>query len=248
MKDRKFGVELEFGFRGGYTAAESLLADAAERGDCSWHWVREMHQDGTLCEAKSAPLSGRAGFAELHRVMNLIRSNGGYITQADGMHVHHDAPDFIDDIEAVIRLVKSWVAMRPQIEKLVRAERRNYGACLPWSTADVKLLEVFAEDPKARETKVDQGLLPAVASRNDFKDANWSRRDLNIASLSVHGTIEVRLHQGCLDPRRAEAWIRLCQGLLNKAATIKNPVEAPKNKAELLRVLRAAKISQEVYA
>lgn len=230
MRNRKFGVEIECGFRYGWDAAVNLLRDAAEKGDIDPYWWQNAGEDGTLLETRSPILQGKAGFLELSRVMNLLTENGGYVTTSDGMHVHHDAPDFVEDLDATKRLVHSWVTNRTVIEKFVPRERRNRGACWPWDQQSLGMLE---------------------RSTPEHKRLSGTRHDLNIRALDEHGTIEIRLHPGCLDPVKAEAWIRFGQAFLNRCSAVKRPITAVETHDELLNRIRAHSHSRShlhVYA
>lgn len=244
MKNRRFGIEIECGFNRGQDRQASinecrgLLTDAGRKGDIDPYWGQHMGTDGTLIEARSPILAGREGFKEVHRVMNLLRSNGGYVTQSDGMHVHHDAPEFVNDVDAVIRLVKSWVENRHIIERFVARNRHTSAATPHWPETEVKRLEKFTLplDERIRALNVRKGGSAyygpnEYVDRNgyrvqieDFKQVGWNRRDLNIAALQEHGSIEIRLHEGCLDPVRAEAWLKFGQAFLNSVANRKNPI------------------------
>jgi hypothetical protein len=226
MRDRKFGIEIEHGHNGSYTEARGVLQEAGNRGDINPYWGSHCTSDGTLIEARSPILQGNAGFKELKRVFQIITESGGYVTDLDGMHVHHDAPEYVADIKLVKQLVKSWVANRQLVAKFVSSDRNGNGACPAWSSYSV--------------TRFD-----AVDNLRRI-DGYWGRNDLNISALTEHGTIELRLHEGTLDFAQAEAWIRFGQAFLNKVVTLKKPLKTADTHAELLRRIRAASTSRDV--
>lgn len=252
MKDRKFGVEIECGFSRDRSrriadryadagACEELINKAIGDGKIHEEWGDNIGRDGTLMEIRSPILQGAAGFKELHAVMNLLRLNGGFVTAADGMHVHHDAPEFVNDPAAVIRLVQSWRHNLPVIHQLVAPRRRNSGACPRWTSQGVETLSKFKEGTVTRV----RGYYGTERDYADFKEYDWDRRDLNIESLVEHGTIEIRLHQGTLHPIQAEAWIRFGQSLLNKVALKARPVRKVETVDDLFKALRTPKYTQD---
>ena len=242
MRDRKFGVEIECGHRTGNTARvrELLVREVAE-GNIDRRWVRSgsVGSDGTLVEIRSPILAGKAGFSELRKVMKLLTDTGGYVTSYDGMHVHHDAPEFVGNLELTRELVRSWVANRKNIEKFVARDRWDNGACSAWSGESLNLLE------SAKKFGTHREILTTPDGYTYEKYFAYGRRDLNISALEEHGTVELRLHEGCLDFERAEAWIRFGQAFLNKVANGKKAVPECENYDELLRRLRVAQVARE---
>lgn len=253
MRSRAFGVEIECGVSackakaaktkygpetpGGYNdfwceddgwANERFIVDKVDewvrRGLVSREWRDRLGWDGTLVELRSPILRGPLGFKELRMMMKLLRQNGGFITDADGLHVHHDAPEFVASRELVGKLVESWVANFKHIEKLVSDWRIDYDACPSWDDYSLRSVKDWARQ--------GGGIRPGYGS--------WSRNDLNISSLWEHGTIELRIHEGTLDFGQAEAWIRFGQAFINKVAA-GQALEPVSETAELLRRIRCLK-------
>lgn len=240
--DRKFGVELEFDFQGqGTLAVENLLY----RNGFS-RWAEDVHEDGSEIEISSPILQGAAGFRELKGVMQLLTAHGGNCYRSDGGHVHHDAPEFIDDPTATERLLDSWVNNRHLIEQFVEASRRNSYVCPPWAAPDIKRFKTHINDPPiVHEYSIDAIMRWRGVDRDRaIKLAScWSgnRNDLNLSSLGEHGTIEIRLHEGTLDFNVLYPWIKFGQYLLNEALKRKRPIPQLKKPEELLTRCRAAK-------
>jgi hypothetical protein len=246
MKARRFGVEIECGIpeleektegsQGYYDwgtgtyegpSEEDIIgeflstAKKQARISSEWSWV----YDGSFIEFQSPILQGPAGFGELKRMMGFIVSAGGLVQEWDGMHVHHDAPEFVNNTDLQTLLVKSWIGNRELIGKFVDQDRNaesleGQGPCPTWPTL------------------TPQGYL------SEIEDQYW-RYDLNTTALREHGSVELRLHEGCLDFDRAEAWIRFGQAFLNKVANGKKELPACQDHADLLRRLRVAQKSRE---
>jgi len=249
MKDRKFGVEIEFGVddshlggsRGGrvlgattrhYGQVRRWLDIACAQGKIgTW----DLGHDGTELEAKSPPLSGLAGFAELKFVMAEFKKLGGYVTRSDGMHVHHDAPEFLDNVDLVKRLVRSWLDNRQMIGEFCDPIRTSDSWHSPkWDEARFEV--AFSDKPYLDAW----GQLRNSSSVDDVMRKVGSRNDLNIRALSRHGTIEFRLHEGTLEFEQAEAWIRFGQAFLNKVVSLKKPISPMESHDQLLKRLRTS--------
>jgi hypothetical protein len=215
VRGRKFGVEIECGFKDGYLAAERLISREVQAKKIHDHWRRSLHYDGTLMETSSPALQGAAGFAELRYMMRLLRNNGAYITRSDGMHVHHDAPDYKHDKELQARLAESWFNNQRNIMQFVNIARWRRGACPPINKGHVDALK--------------DGRRP------------YGRNALNFFALDEHGTLEFRIHEGCLHFPQAEAWIRFGQTLLNAVKASDKPLPKFKTCEELLVSIRVNK-------
>lgn len=230
MQSRRFGVELEFGWPNGYEAGKAAVRAAIKDGVVSGNWARDgaFTQDGTCIEVRSPILAGKEGFAELKGMMNYLEENGGYCTSNDGMHVHHDAPEYVENIDLVKRLVLSWIENRAIIQEFVAARRHHSMCCPTWQTERLERL-LGAES----------------AGKGGFKDdagaVGFSRYDLNISSLARHGTIELRLHEGTLDFNRAEAWIRFGQAMLNRIPKLPEPLKKTADIEELMEQVKVTK-------
>lgn len=234
VKNRRFGVELEFGLPNDYDdwdRFEAALSKQVKAGKFGKTWLDTLHEDGSLIEIDSPILQGPRGFDELRRMMAFVKKFGGFVDQEDGMHVHHDAPEFINDTGLVLQLVKSWKQNQRLIHSFVDRERArwsadssiwNGGPCPAWTSDAIRSLDFDyhrGEDP-------------------DITFGKHRRCDLNIASLSTHGTIEIRLHEGCLDYPRAEAWVRFGQSFINKISNEQKMLDEIPSHEELLRKLR----------
>lgn len=220
MRSRQFGVEIELGYPGGVYAANKMLTSNGFEP-----WTYDIHEDGSGVEICSPILKGAEGFNALKSVMKLLVDNGGYVTTADGMHVHHDAPEFIDDEVAVARLVETWVNNQALVDSFVHTSRHNsWAARKDWN--DPGAVEHLKANGRRRTGKV--------------------RGALNIAALDEHGTVEFRQHEGCLDFRVASAWIEFGQAMMDAALRRKEPVLTCRTPKELLYRIRTSEYASSV--
>lgn len=193
-------------------------------------WTDDIHADGSGVEIPSPILHGYEGLNELRQVMKLLSDNGFYTGYDDGLHVHHDAPEFTEDESLVARLVELWEENLPLIDKFVAGHRRGgeYWACNSYSKmSEYRYTPDFLKWEEFKRTKSLENL-----SRDKF-------RSLNITPLSYQGTVEFRLHEGTLDFNQAYAWILFGQSLLETAKRRKTVVTCA-SAVDLLRLTRTS--------
>ena len=222
MRDRKFGVELEFdsGGLGRERIARELGRAFDSVGLRRWYFLDRIHHDGSELELATPPLKGKEGFDKLKFVMDTLANLGCDVTGEDGLHVHHDAPEFTNNIDLCIRLVKNWKSNSHLIYQFVSPDRvhgpygEGYGhwACPQWSNKAIEELEKSRQIPY------------------------WDRNDLNLCALSKHGTIEIRLHEGTLDFNEASSWIKFGQKFIDH--TVKRSMYGSENATHLLKKVR----------
>src|SRR6476659_1403402 len=230
MRDRRFGVELEFD-SGGLDrsgVADVLRREFDRRGMRRWYFMDRLDYDGSDIELRTPILRGPEGFETLKVVMNTLGNAGCDVSYEDGLHVHHDAPEFVNNIDNCIKLVKSWKANEHIIYQFVDPNRTSdpyegtggYWACPGWSNRAIKELEQNRQIP------------------------HWDRNDLNLCSLNRHGSIEIRLHEGTLDYEVAESWIKFGQGFIDRV--FKHSMRDSENTDKLLKKVRVSASAEKV--
>lgn len=252
MKDRMFGVELEFDSNGlgGSGIGELLYNNGVSE---EWYGTRYEHknyygdpyieyekigQDGSEIELRSPILQGEKGFKELEKVVSLLNKVNCHTTSEDGLHVHHNAPEFKEDKDLTVKLLKSWKYNEHLIAMFVDEERAseslsnseyNDSPCPTFALEDVYELEKSeAED------------FPENLHRKGF----GYRNNLNINSLKNYGSIEFRMHEGTLHWPQIESWIRFGQSFLNGVKSRKNPIMPADNPVVLMNRLKTNKRAQ----
>ena len=214
--DRRFGVEIEFGFLNGFPEDFDELRRlfrfplSNNKNPAGW----TIRRDGTFAELSSPILKGRWGYSYLRWALEKLKKSGAYVTERDGMHIHHDAPEFTQSKALCEALVKSWLANKNEIYKMVAPRRRDNGACPSWSSYSLDVLRNWVT---GHESNLAVG-----------------RYDLNLASLRKYGSVEIRLLEGTLDPDVAIAWIEFGQRLLHDVVTNAKPVKKAQNPDDLL--------------
>lgn len=235
MNDRTFGVELEFNLgriSNQFSKAQEILAaEGIDWWTSRGNWIGS---DGSGIEIRTPILSGQKGLNELKRAMNALVAAGGRCTSADGLHVHHGAPEFVDNKDLMTLAAESWHNVRPIIADFVNSRRNGSSACPnQWSKSRIERLK-GAEAGSVNDWHNPQRYLRYACS---------GRGDFNLSALYEHGTIEFRLHEGTLDADAAEAWIRFGQRFLTSILKRQRPLVAD-DAGELLRKIKCPKTAQ----
>lgn len=229
--DRRFGVEIEFGIHpSDHTVNRTNLvrelfgmnSDSYRNAD-GWR----LEYDGTEFELKSPILQGEEGYAILRDAMDLLRREGGYVTDEDGLHVHHDAPEFVHNPQLCLLIARSWKNNEEEIFEQVARRRRDGEPCPAWEPQDLEWLTQWAEGSQNEEAQY----------------VTHERRDLNLAALSEHGSIEIRLHEGTLDPDVAIAWVQFGQRFIHRVLKRITPIPTENN---LLSGIKLSKKAQRI--
>lgn len=217
MDNRKFGVEIECGHASGYSHVRQLLQDKGYNvgnGYDSGSGYWTVGCDGSGVEVRTPPLQGEEGFKILKDTMNLLKSEGCFVARCDGTHVHHDAPEFRG-----------------------RMGLKNKTRLINSWKANEELIEKWV-DPYRR----DLGSCPKLKGGR-FGHTVY-RGAMNVSALAEHGTVEIRLHEGTLDPDEIIAWIKFGQHLLDSVAKRKNPIPCAKNNTDLLKKIKMSQAAK----
>lgn len=197
LSQRRFGVEIEHGNR--RMRYDSVLNRMKQEGFSTGARALgvapscyTVTSDGSGVEIRTPALKGTAGLEELRKAMEFLVSIGGFTGRADGMHVHHEAHDYIDNGVAILALTDSWIANRGVLRLFVDKYRWNYSSCV-----------------NVTKERVNRGV-------KYFRQIGFPRGDLNFGSLLRHGTIEIRLHEGTLNHTKATAWVVFGQAFIDK--------------------------------
>lgn len=206
MSNRAFGVEIECYSPKGTdeswtTNGVNYTRNLLQRNGFG-NWSRLVSEDSSLygehggygVEVKSPILQGREGFSELKRVMEFLRSKDFWVEDDCGLHVHLNAPEYQDNNRLILKVVKAWMRNQDLINNMVADHRLDNSHCEPWNKTDLhNLMEYMSE----------------------YGPDDSHRGAINVGALCIHGTIEIRQHEGTLNPEEAIAWIKFCQGFVD---------------------------------
>ncbi len=213
--ERTFGVEIEF-----IGNAESVKQAVCARGvNCEvegynkrtrGHWKivtdgsvrRNRYQTGGGLEIVSPILKGQDGLEQLRKVCEALEAAGADVNKTCGLHIHHDAGDFNTD--SFKNLVKIYVRFEPAIDTLFPRSRRanNNDYCRSMRHIDPAIIE--------RQNDV-HGIRYALNQCRYYK--------LNLESYVTHGTVEFRQHSGTVEYEKIANWIKLTQGMVERAVS-----------------------------
>lgn len=211
---RQFGIEIECNYPGGYYGAEGGTSPLEAALPSGW----EVRTDGSLgyegIEVVSPPISGPEGFDQVKTVCQILRTRGATISRRCGFHVHYDVSDV--GVRGLARFARSWTENHHLLNYLVSPSRRRNTFCRQLNTLELDRIDEWAEvNGSADQTEVMHRPYPL----------GQRYRAINVLAYPRHGTVEVRAHQGSLNYRKMETWIRLGQKMLDKIATEGAPIE-----------------------
>lgn len=206
MYDRAFGIEFEMGARG-----PAIRGGLDRYGTGKYERFRQVlsenrlddfdiGHDGTEFEVRTPPLSGPNGLKKIKKFLSVVLSPevGGYVTNLDGLHIHHDAPEFVHNSELTLRLVENWIANQTNALKMVHPRRVHSVHCPQW-------------------TENELGGIRSRVEANTRPYTDYGRKNLNVNALYRHGTIEFRCHEGTLEYDEILSWIRFGQAFIDSA-------------------------------
>lgn len=203
MSNRAFGVEIECYAPEGEESWDGEngvqytwdILDAA-----GWNsWANLLSPDESLyhgygVEVKSPPLSGADGFSEITSILNILNERDYWIDGSCGLHVHLNAPDFKGNPRLIKKAVKAWMRNQHLINNMVASYRVDNSHCEPWNN---DLLSDLEDD-------LEYGCVDGT-----------HRGAINVGSLDIHDTIEIRQHEGTLVPEAVISWVKFCQAFID---------------------------------
>lgn len=252
--ERRFGIEIECGNDNGYTwVSQQMRANGFRVGNGYPNGVYNVGSDGSGVEVRTPILQGREGFREMKRIFGFLNSINCFVTTRDGMHVHHEALELVDNPALCLKLLDQYVANRDTIREMVAPIRHNSGACPTWSQGYVEQLREYVETltprpnpryrPNSRFANEREPTI-VVSATGSNRMPTAGRSDMNLSSLREHGTVEWRLHEGSLNYDQARAWVMFVQKFMHSAIGGATPISA-RNRQELLQRIRLTKKERE---
>jgi hypothetical protein len=156
--------------------------------------------DGSIQGAEVvSPILNDARLNEASTVARLLLNAGARVDRSTGYHVHIGFDSFGDTLSdrfnALANFYINWHTAHETIGTLVAPSRLNNRFC--------KVRTIAEAHETAEQIR---------SGRIGIGDRYVS---LNLESFDRHGTIEVRLHQGTLNGRKAVAWAEFIAGLID---------------------------------
>jgi len=241
--DRRFGVELEFAFprTGDWNSVDAgvqrLLEEMRSRGlavnvesyghSTPRNW--KIVTDASVANGRelvSPILQGEDGYEQVRKVGEALAAAGAVVNRSCGLHIHHDVRRL--PIGMLQSLVRNWSSSQDALDAFVAPSRRNG-------------LNAFCR----RLTATDLRDVERASSWSDLRRGGGDSRyrTLNFRAYPVHGTVEVRQHQGTVSGAKVVAWVKLGQAMVR--AAIAGAEVAATDPIDLLDALRGHGLDAE---
>ena len=238
-QERTYGVEIEIERTANTVSDRQLVANIEQEfvnanSPASIRFERYNHHDnrndrwkivpdGSLhngIEIVSPILKGYSGKAQIEAVLTGIRNSGFEVNFRTGLHVHHDARNLTGyQIGAIIG---TYTAFQDVIDYAVSPSRRDVSRsngnvsnyCGNFSRQMSKFNRNNSTLKSLKNVTASQAKWTALA--NEFGSGRYV--NVNFTSISNHGTLEFRQHQGTLNFTKMWSWIMVTQCIVESVA------------------------------
>lgn len=217
---RTFGVELESigpgSIRSNIPIGWEYASDSSIRStsDCPYN-----------AEIKTSILSSQKDEKTFTTFLNKMTGNYGWQTNTScGTHVHIGIPEANNStlkVEAKLKtLVMFYTVFEPVIRCLLTADRRGSRYCAPMTKRFVAIDQIEKQlHEKQRNVKKLEQLMyltedPERIASQKRNHSYGGRNGINFQSVYYRGTLEIRYHEGSLDPERLLHWIALHSAII----------------------------------
>lgn len=172
-------------------------------GTHQWKCVPDgsLRGRGGTAEVVSRVLTGHEGFVELRRVMKSLKAIGAKTNRSTGMHTHLGVSHLGDRQLALI--IRMHCQFQNILDGVISENRKRNMFCRHRLLNDA--LQLASRW--------------ATGDRPTGQGRYWS---LNLQSFDKYETFEMRSYDGCLNPKRATAWIQLHQDFFQFCCEIAN--------------------------
>lgn len=196
----KIGIEIEALLRAGSRETIQRTLDSLGHGSVAKY-------DGSLpangVEVVTAPLALDDMPDVIRATCAALYQSGAYVNEKCGLHVHITAPDTLHGLR---NLARRWINFEDTIDRMVDPARRGNACYYARSNA-----ALFGSSCTAA---VHSAIWEAAVSAQDSAALvrmfcpSGRYYKLNLHSLSRHGTVEFRNHQGSVSPDDIAGWAR----------------------------------------
>jgi hypothetical protein len=161
-----------------------------------WTLKSDGSVNGYGLELVSPKLSGEAGFEMIRTVCRVLNEIGASVDTTCGLHVHHDFRNM--SVAEIRTQILMFLERQSAIMRLVAPSRRRNSYCRTWSQRDIE---------------------EVLGSTNSYSLSRVGPRGaLNLGSLGLHGSVEIRCHGGTTNADKIIAWVRFGQALFAAGA------------------------------
>lgn len=148
-------------------------------------------------ECVSPVLRGAKGMDAIKKVLTSIKANGGYVNASCGLHVHIGASSLTG--EQYVNVFKNYQKLENVIDSFMATSRR--GDCR-WACS----LKDYTFDYCHNQRDVNYQIGTRYCK-------------VNPVAYTAHGTIEFRQHQGTLNEKKIQMWVRFLGKLVQYSLT-----------------------------
>jgi hypothetical protein len=216
LSSRTFGVEIEMSgcatYASALTAAITAAGVAAHHESYNHttrpHW--KLVPDGTVSfgELVSPILQGEDGLRQLAVVSSVLSQHRARVSRSCGLHVHLGARDLSP--RQIAAVVINYARAESLIDTLLAPSRRrgqnSYCTSIRSSYAVAEITDLYTT--------------PGTTITLEYLSRAFHSRytNVNLDSLTRHGTIEFRQHHGTVEAEKITAWVRLLDHLASYSA------------------------------
>jgi hypothetical protein len=159
-----------------------------------------------------SPILTYADVEEVQRVVRALRGAGSRADSSTGIHLHISSEKL--DAPAIVRLVKLVHKREALIQAALGVEPSRLARyCQPIDPEFLQRIE--ARPPRTMQELSDAWYGRRIERADRYSSTRY--RTININSLFVRGTIEIRCFNGTTHAGEVKAWIQLALALVNKA-------------------------------
>ncbi len=226
FSERLFGVEIEV-----YNISQSRAAQVLTAAgiDCRreeynheartwWKTVPDGSLPDNSAEVVSPPLPfNKESLEQVAKVIQVLKDNFAQVNRSCGLHVHVNARNVARYQDFAYLLYQRYRINELAIDKFIAEHRRGNN-----SQSYARTLEYNPLTYNHIMSHVSRG------------------SKINLHSYPVHGTVEFRHHEGCLNETKVVSWIAFCVGFFEDTLKFHNETEGPR--AELHRALNRARV------
>ena len=229
--DRTFGVEIEF--VGDADRVAEILTGLGETCKVErynkvtkrfWKVVRDgsvsanRNQTGGGWELVSPILKGQRGLQRLETACKALERAGAEVNITCGLHVHHGADGL--DVQGFKNVVALYYRFEGTLDSLMPKSRRGNH-------------NTYCKSVRKFFSYRDLETLDNISEIDDLLDYYADRfYKLNLSSYRSHSTVEFRHHSGTIEFEKIANWIRLTQGIMERAALNKRVHFKPKGRVK----------------
>lgn len=218
------------------------------------------HSDGSLSyggvEFSSRPMNGDLLFKSISNFCKLLINNNYKVDTSCGYHAHFEVPK--NDLDYIKKIFYFYSKYEKVFFNLVHAHRINLRYCRPIEATypldinklmDSKSLLEFKKQLYEVDSSWSASFVQNEVSPSGSKRYCW----LNMHSIFYRGTLEIRLHQGTINPTKIINWLRIHNTILEylEKVSLKKLMKSNLNKDRLLSLfpkdLKEYILEREVY-